>query len=125
VATADYTKTTASLANGAYETGTFTLSSAEVHEALVVTADRAARVRFYATTTQRDADVARAIGTDPTGNHGLLLEVVLTSGQLTYDISPNAVLFNRSSIGSAVPVTITNTSGSTSTVLVTVKAKGL
>jgi len=120
----DYTKTTASLADSASESGTFTLGSSQVHEALTVTADRAARVRFYATTAQRDADTARAIGTDPTGNHGLLLETVLTAGNLAYTVSPSARLFEQSAFGS-VPVTITNTSGSTSTVLVTVKAKGV
>jgi len=120
---ADYTHTTTSLANGAYEASTFTLSSAQVHEALKVTTDRAARVRLYASTTQRDADVARAVGTDPTGDHGLLLEANFASATSAI-VTVGSRLFEASAFG-AVPCTITNSSGSTSTVAVTIKAKGV
>lgn len=55
--------------------------------AFKVGADKAGRLRVYATAAQRAADAARAIGTDPVGNHGLLLEIVST-GLVTYRLSP-------------------------------------
>lgn len=50
--------------------------------------NRPARVRLYATAAQRDADVDRAIGVKPTGNHGRLLEVVTEPGLLDLILSP-------------------------------------
>jgi hypothetical protein len=48
-----------------------------------VTVDQPCRVRAYATTAQAAADLSRSQSTDPTGNHGCLLEVVFTaSGSL-------------------------------------------
>lgn len=105
-ATAVYT--TASLATDASETGvvalgpSFTLSKVEV--------DRPARVRLYASTTQRDADTARAFGTAPTGNHGLILDVKIDStwfATVAYvDITPSvpgAIIG-----GGNTPITVTN-----------------
>lgn len=121
---ADYLKTTGSLANGAAEQGTFTLSSAEVHQGLVMSADKACRVRFYASTAQRTADLSRPISQDPTGDHGLLLEVVFPPGSLSRVLGPAVTLFASSGFG-PVPVTITNMSGSTGAVTVTLTAKGV
>ena len=124
LAATDYGKTTGSLANGAYETGTWAPSSAQVHEVLKVTVDRAARVRFYDSTAHRDADVSRAVGTDPTGDSGLLLEANLPVGGNLYATPTSAVrLFEVAALG-AVPYTITNLSGATSTVTLTLRAKG-
>lgn len=53
-----------------------------------VETDRPARVRLYASEAHRDADIARPVGTDPTGDHGLLLETVTTEGLLTVGLSP-------------------------------------
>jgi len=48
---------------------------------------RAARVRLYETAAQRDTDIVRQIGNDPTGNHGLLLEFI-TRGAEEWAFSP-------------------------------------
>jgi len=60
----------------------------------VLATNRAARVRAYSTSAHRTADAARAAGTDPTGNHGLLLEVVTTAAMLSIDLSPPVNLVN-------------------------------
>jgi hypothetical protein len=89
-----------------------------------IVADKACRVRFYATTAQRTADVARAVGVDPTGDHGLLFEAVLPAGDLSRIMGPATMLFASAGFG-PVPVTITNMSGSTGAVQVTLTAKGV
>jgi uncharacterized protein DUF4082 len=75
------TITTASLANNAQETGTVTL--AKGYRLLRLTTDKAARVRLYSTTAKRDADLARAVGTDPTGDHGVMFDFVTTAPPVT------------------------------------------
>lgn len=52
---------------------------------------RAARVRLYQTAAQRDNDIVRQIGNDPTGNHGLLLEFI-TRGAEEWSFSPTVDL---------------------------------
>ena len=53
-----------------------------------MSADAAARIRIYATTAHRAADAARAVGTDPTGDHGVELDVNLTSSILSVTLAP-------------------------------------
>jgi Collagen triple helix repeat (20 copies) len=59
-----------------------------------VVTNRPARVRAYPTAAQRTGDAARPVTQDPTGNHGLLLEVVTTAAMLTLDMTPLPVLYN-------------------------------
>ena len=107
------TVNTASLLNGATENNTATMEIA--YRIMSVTADRACRVRLYTTTTQRSADASRIPGTDPTGDHGVMLDLVFTAaGTLT--MSPLVDGFLPS--GTAVPYAIQNNSGSTSAVQV-------
>lgn len=108
-------KVTGSLANLAEETGTVTVAAA--YRALYLTVDRACRVRLYTNTTKRTADAARAPGTDPTGDHGVMLDVVMTAGG-TLTLSPLVDGYVDGG-GTAVPYAIQNRSGSTSTVAVT------
>lgn len=123
-AAGNYFLTTPVLSDLDAVTGTFVLSQAEVHQALVVTADRSMRLQFYASEAQREADVGRLSNMDPFGDHGVLLDVVLTPEQLTRVLSPSAVLFERATYG-PIPYRITNLSGAASSVTVTVTAKGL
>lgn len=117
VSRATATYTTASLANNAEETGTVTLAKA--YRVLKLQADRACRVRVYDTVAHRTADAARAVGTKPTGDHGLMLEYVFTAAG-TVALSPTVDGFSGESTPVAtIPVAIQNTSGSTSTVAVT------
>jgi hypothetical protein len=120
----EYVKTTGSLADDASEASTFTLSAAEIHHGLEISTSVPARVRFYSTIAQRDADLARAVGAPLVGNHGLLLETRLLAGDLSRILAPAATLFNATDFG-AIPVTITNESGATSAVTVTLTAKGV
>lgn len=111
-------KTTASLVNAARESGTVTLTGAAAYRVFRVAADRACRVRLYTTTAARDADVARAVGTDPTGDHGVVLDIVFPALVLSYDTSPVVDGWLPGTAGT-VPITIDNLSGATSTVAVT------
>lgn len=85
-----------------------------------VTTNRPARVRLYGTTARRDADAARPIGTDPSGDHGLLFEYVTTAGTLTQSLSPlvDGASFEDTPT-SAVPVTIGNNDSSAGVVTLT------
>lgn len=84
--------TTASLASGA--SGSADLSAARGQMAVNVETSREARVQVYATAADRTADAARPIGTDPVGDHGVLLDVVTVSGDLSWRLSPAVLLAN-------------------------------
>lgn len=108
---------TAALANSASETGAIAL--AKSYRLLSIATDRPCRVRVYATVAQRTADAARAIGTGPAGNHGLMLEYVSTAAVLTAALSPAVDGANlEASPSTSVPISVQNLSGSTSTVQV-------
>lgn len=80
-----------------------------------------ARVRLYASDADRDADAARPIGTDPTGDHGLQLEYITTPGDLAARLNPPVQWW--SSDGSQDwCFNVTNLSGSTEDVLLTIRA---
>lgn len=112
--------TTSSLATGAVANTTIGL--AKSYRLLRITTSVPARVRLYATTAQRGAsgESARAEGTDPTGNHGVVCDIVTDSGALTLDLSP---IITGSSMETtpvtSIPCAITNKSNSTSAVTVT------
>jgi hypothetical protein len=85
---------------------------------LTITTDRAARVRLYVNDATRTTDAARAEGVDPTSDAGLIAEVI-TTGAESVIISPGAYGFNlESSPTTTIPCRVTNKSGSTSTVQV-------
>jgi len=111
-------KTTASLAVGASESGTISLAAA--YRLYKITTSAPARVRLYTTTSKRDADVDRPIGTDPTGDHGLQLEFVSAAGLLSADLSPLVDGFDgKSTPDGVIPYRITNTGTATATITVT------
>lgn len=86
---------------------------------LAITTDRAARVRLYVSAATRTADASRAEGVDPTSDAGLIAEVI-TTGAETVIISPGAYGFNlESSPTTTIPCRVTNKSGGTATVQVT------
>lgn len=110
--------TAASLADGATEVGTIAMATG--YRVSKIQTDVPARVRLYATAAQRDADVSRAIGTDPTGDHGLLLEYVTTASQLTGTLTPVVDGYSLESTPSTgIPITITNLSGAAGSVTTT------
>lgn len=74
------------------------------------------RVRAYVSNAYRSSDVGRAITVDPTGDHGVLLEVRTTSEWLDINLSPATVLYTASN---TLPLLVSNLSGSNSPVTVT------
>jgi len=109
--------TTGSLADAAQ--ADLDITGFKAYALLTISTDRAARVRLYVSAATRTADASRAEGTDPTSDAGLIAEVITTGAQ-TVIISPGAYGFNlESSPTTTIPCRVTNKSGSTSTVQVT------
>jgi hypothetical protein len=109
--------TTGSLANAAQEN--LDITGFKGYALLQVQTDRAARVRIYTDAASRTADASRAEGTDPTADAGVIAEVITTGAQ-TVIISPGAFGFNNESTPTTtIPCRVTNKSGGTSTVVVT------
>lgn len=111
------TLTTGSIADSENDIGNITL--AKSYRLMSITTDKPCRVRFYATMAQQTADASRPIGTDPTGNHGLMFEFVTTIEVLTSALSPFVDGSNLEvSPTTSIPISIQNLSGSTGTVTV-------
>lgn len=109
------TVTTTSLNNGDTWDGTVTLKPG--YRLLCIETDKAARVRAYDSTAHRTADASRAVGTDPTGVHGVIADVVTTADTLTWWLNP-AVDGYTADESDTVPLAVTNL-GATGTVSVT------
>lgn len=108
--------TTASLASLASEQGSLEMSAS--YRLIRIATSGPARVRLYASAAYQAADEARPIGTDPTGDHGLLFEFVTTTGALTSFISP--LVDGASDDGTtSIPITVTNRDASAASVEVT------
>lgn len=109
----DVTFSTATLPDNQYETGTIAIS--ELYTLLKFTSNAACRVRLYTTIAKRNLDVSRAVGIDPTGDHGLMFEFIST-GILSADLSPIVDGFAETS---NIPYTVNNLSGITQIISVT------
>ena len=110
----DVTFSATALSNNA--TVTNTVSIASRYQLLHITTSHPCRVRLYTSTAKRDADLIRSIGTDPTGNHGLLFEFISTTALLSADLSP---LVDGFADTAAIPYSLTNLSGAPQTISVT------
>jgi hypothetical protein len=101
------TFTTTTLANGAYSTTTFHLGRS--YRVMRVETDRPCRLRLYSTPSKAASDVTRPVTEDPTGDHGLVMEVVTASSLLALDITPQV---NGSSMedppNPEIPATVNN-----------------
>lgn len=112
------TKVTASLADQASENGVITMAPG--YRLLKIDTDVSARVRLYATATQRNADASRPIGQDPSGNHGLTMEFISDTGLLSAVLSPAVDGYSLEATPSDdIPYRITNLSGGSTAVTVT------
>jgi hypothetical protein len=112
--------TTASLANAA--TGNLQITGYKGYMLYKIQTSAAAWVRIYTDAASRSADSSRAEGTDPTPGSGVIAEVITTGAQ-TILISPGAIGFNNeSSPTTAIELAVTNKSGSTGTITVTLTA---
>ena len=110
----DVTITAVALADNANLTGIASIASR--YQLLQITTNHPCRISLYTSTAKRDADLTRPIGTDPTGNHSLMFEFISTASLLSADLSPIVDGFSNTS---AVAYTITNLSGATQTISVT------
>ncbi len=90
---------TASLAAGAGASGTVPL--AKGWRVVHVSTNRPARVRLYTTAAKREADVSRAVGVAPIGDHGCMFEVDTTAALLTLNLGPQAIGNNMEAVPSA------------------------
>jgi hypothetical protein len=110
-------ETTASLANGA--TGNISIVGAKGYVLYKIQTSVAAWVRIYTSSAARTADSARAEGVDPLPGAGVIAEVI-TTGAATIIMSPAVVGFNDETLPtSIISLAVTNKSGSSSTVTVT------
>lgn len=111
--------TTASIADGS--TDNVDISCGKYSHLLKVDTDVPAWVRFYTDTSARTTDSSRLITEDPSAGVGVLAEFITTSGQLSIKVSPSASVDSLESTPlTTVPIAVTNRSGSTDTVTVTV-----
>lgn len=111
---------TAQLQPGAEATGTVAL--AKTFAALKVETSAPARFRLYSSAAYRAADASRAIGALPEGSlneHGLLVEVVATAGNLALDLAP-AVLGWSAENSTNLPFALTNMSNLNQAVTATI-----
>lgn len=117
-ARASASTTTASLADQATDSVT-TISLKKAFTLLSLTVDRACRVRLYSTAAARTADASRAIGVDPAASAGVILDYYANTGAGTYPLSTLVFGANLDVSPSATSyLSVTNRSGSTSTVTV-------
>lgn len=108
--------TTSSLAANAVWQGSITL--AQGYRLLKIQTSAAARVRLYIGSTYQAADLSRGTNKAPTGDHGVVLDYVTTASLLSSMVLPVAE-GDTINGGSSVPITVTNNSGGTTTITVT------
>jgi len=108
---------TGSISNGA--TGNFSITGFKAYYLLKVAVTHAAWVRIYTDEASRLADASRLEGSDPLPGSGVIAEII-TTGSQTVLISPALLGFNNETIPtSSIPMAVTNKSGSTATITVT------
>lgn len=112
--------TSSSLADAA--TGPINITGYKSYMLMKVQTSAAAWVRIYSDEASRIADATRAEGTDPTPGAGVIAEVITTGAQ-TILITPGALGFNNEgSVTTNIPVRVTNKSGATAAITVTLTA---
>jgi hypothetical protein len=111
-------KSSGALAVGASAQSTVTLANSA--RLLRVAADRACRVRMYTRSGVQAGDESRPTSTAPTGDHGVVLDVVLTAAMLSLDLVPQVDVSDlKATPDGLIPITITNTATSSGTTVVT------
>jgi len=112
------TVTTSSVANAASTTASIT--GFKGYNLYKVYSSHAAWIRIYTNVAARSSDSSRAQGTDPTPDVGIITEVITSSAGQTVTLAPAVLGFNdESPVTTAVPIAVTNLSGSSATITVT------
>lgn len=110
--------TTASIANAA--SADISITGFKSYMLLKIETSAAAWVRLYSDTASRTADASRTITTDPAPGTGVIAEVISTGAQ-TILITPGIFGFNNETLPTTtIPATVTNKSGTTTAITVTV-----
>jgi hypothetical protein len=113
----EVSETTGILENGATED--IAITGAKGYVLYKIETSVAAWVRIYTTSAARTADSSRAEGVDPLPGAGVIAEVI-TTGAATIVMSPGVIGFNDEALAtSAIALSVTNKSGSSSVVTVT------
>jgi hypothetical protein len=108
---------TGNIANAA--TANVTVTGFKGYTIYKIQTSHAAWVRIYTDVASRTADSTRLESEDPLPGSGVIAEVI-TTGAETVLITPAAVGFNNEDpVTTDIPVAITNKSGSTNTIVVT------
>lgn len=116
----DLAGTTSSLADNA--TAELNIVGYKSYTLLKIQTSAAAWVRVYTDDTSRDADVTRSEGQDPSAGSGVITEV-RTTGAQTVLITPGVIGFNNDATPSTnIYLSVTNRSGSTTPITVTLTA---
>lgn len=110
--------TTGSIANNA--SANISITGFKGYVLYKIQTSAAAWVRLYTSTSARTSDASRTEGIDPLPGAGVIAEVV-TTGAETIVMSPAVIGFNDNSpVDTIIPVAVTNKSGSTTDITVTV-----
>ena len=116
----DLTGTTTSIADDA--TAELNITGYKAYTLFKIETDAAAWVRVYTDDTSRDADQTRSEGADPSPGSGVIAEVRTTTAESIL-ITPGIMGFNNDSPRTTtIYLSVTNRSGSASTVTVTLTA---
>ena len=110
--------TTASIADGA--TGNIEITGFKSYALLKVQVGHQAWVRIYTDTASRTADASRLEGTDPAPGSGVVAEIITSAAPQTILITPGVFGFNNEGTPTtSIPIAVTNKSGTTRTITVT------
>jgi hypothetical protein len=115
----EHTVTTSNIANDASEN--VTLDFGYTFVVLRVVTDFAAWVRIYNSAAAQSADSARPITTDPEPGSGVIAEIITATGLLDIMLSPQPIGSSQEATPTiAIPITITNKSGASHAIELTV-----
>lgn len=84
-----------------------------------ISASHACRIRLYGTTNQATTDKPRILSLDPTGNHGMYVELVLTASNLSWILSPVPTCVNMDTVKTNnIYMTVQNRSTSNTAIVI-------
>ena len=90
-----------------------------------IQSSHAAWIRLYTSGVARFADSSRLQGVDPAPDAGVIAEIITTTAQ-TIPISPACIGYSSESpTTTTVPISVTNLSGSSAAITVTLTVLGL
>lgn len=115
---ATYAGTSSSLANNT--TGNIDITGLKGYIMYKVASSHPAWIRVYTNAAARASDSARTSGTDPTPDLGVIAEVITNATPQTVVLAPAVAGFNdENPVTTTIPVAVTNLSGATNAITVT------